>query len=47
MIVAGMAHAALARGIDTPGRLETLGGDALLAREVARHLAEQAEAHHG
>ncbi|AJX31700.1 SufD family Fe-S cluster assembly protein [Burkholderia oklahomensis] len=47
MIVTGMAHAALARGIDTPGMLETLGGDALLAREVARHLAEQPESRHG
>ncbi|VBR08139.1 SufD domain-containing protein [Burkholderia pseudomallei] len=47
MIVAGMARAALAHGIDTPGRLEALGGDALLAREVSRHLAEQTEARHG
>lgn len=47
MIVSGMAHAALARGIDTPGTLEALGGEALLVREVARHLADQPEIHHG
>ncbi|KGR98399.1 SufD family Fe-S cluster assembly protein [Burkholderia sp. ABCPW 111] len=43
LIIAGMARSALARGIDAPGMLETLGGDTLVAREVERHLAEQAE----
>ena len=47
MIVRGMAHAVLARALDAPDLLDTLGIEALLAQAVDRHLASAAEAHHG
>jgi Fe-S cluster assembly protein SufD len=48
MIVRGMAHAVLARGLDAPELIETLGVEALLERAVERHLATSApEAQHG
>jgi Fe-S cluster assembly protein SufD len=42
MIVHGMAHAVLARGVDDPELLESLGVEALLERAVADHLAASA-----
>lgn len=42
MIVHGMAHAVLARGLDDPELLESLGVEALLERAVADHLAASA-----
>lgn len=39
MIVHGMAHAVLARGLDDPELIESLGVEALLERAVADHLA--------
>lgn len=42
MIVQGMAHAVLARGLDDPELLESLGVEALLERAVADHLAASA-----
>lgn len=42
MIVHGMAHAVLARGLDDPDLLESLGVEALLERAVADHLAASA-----
>ena len=47
MIVRGMTHAVLARALDAPDLLDTLGIEALLAQAVDRHLASAAEAHHG
>lgn len=47
MIVRGMAHAVLARALDAPDLLDTLGIEALLTQAVDRHLASAAEAHHG
>jgi len=44
MIVHGMAHAVLARGLDDPELLESLGVEALLARAVAGHLEASARA---
>ncbi len=42
MIVHGMAHAVLARGLDDPELLESLGVEKLLERAVADHLAASA-----
>ncbi|MFT3817362.1 MAG: SufD family Fe-S cluster assembly protein [Rubrivivax sp.] len=51
LIIEGMARAALARCLDTPDLMETLGVDGLLARAVAQHLdarpGDAREACHG
>lgn len=39
LILQGMAGAALARALDLPGLMDTLGVDEQLGRSVARHLA--------
>lgn len=47
LIIEGMANAALAQCLETPGLMETLGVDGLLARAVARQLEEPAGVCHG
>lgn len=47
MIVHGMAHAVLARGLDDPELLDSLGVEALLERAVAGHLDASARAQQG
>ena len=47
LIIEGKANAALAHCLETPGLMETLGADGLLARAVARHLEEPVGACHG
>jgi Fe-S cluster assembly protein SufD len=47
LIIEGMASAALAQCLETPGLMETLGADGLLARTVARQLEEPAGVCHG
>lgn len=47
LIVQGMASASLARCLDTPGLMDTLGVEGLIGRVVARHLGHQAETCHG
>lgn len=47
LIIKGMASASLARCLETPGLMDTLGVDSLLDRSVARHLDKPPEVCHG
>ncbi len=47
LIVEGMARASLAACLELPGLMESLDVDAMITRNVARHLDTPAEVHHG